>query len=471
MQTIAEEVAAEITNEEQHKLKKMIVAKQLYSSMLSQKIQKADNRTNLLIEGFQRIRTVTGLSDVNAIIERFVNRDETIKSLETAIAQGTMKLDALRANVESKTSKLTRMEQNALDVDGKRDVYKEIDEFDNMIMIGRSKVETLRKDVDKASAMIGDICQCTTRLLRRLRLTVAMPDENGGSAASSSNSHDIGSGRQRASTLLDGEDVTMTMLPAALERVEAGTKLLVKSAKEALRRQNALRVHVSSGGPAVVRHFDVSIRDAPTPHAAPTADSALGLKHMRASNVRVNMRLQSRGGARGGSAFVTIADAGLLPPLRGEADGVTRGDEAAAASPPSHVVADSDAKPSNDDASALDGVDNSGICDVDRTNGTHGTRVAQLHGDSQVRMAARAAKLQSMRIVKGVSEHKASPRARARRLLVANVTGDYVGDGSDYSGANSVSEDEPAWSAAPVKLGKKSLMPLRALLTEDVTEA
>ena len=66
--------------EEEERLKKLFVAKQMYSSMLNHKLQSNEKKSSELQEGFQRIKEVTGLGDVNEIVHKFVHREETVRA-------------------------------------------------------------------------------------------------------------------------------------------------------------------------------------------------------------------------------------------------------------------------------------------------------------------------------------------------------------------------------------------------------
>ena len=61
-------------------------------------------------EAFQKIRTATGLSDVNEIVHRFLTREQTYSQLLMAVSENERKIDNLRVDHETHATKLHELQ-------------------------------------------------------------------------------------------------------------------------------------------------------------------------------------------------------------------------------------------------------------------------------------------------------------------------------------------------------------------------
>ena len=68
---------------EEQRLKRMHVVRKVYSSMLEKKITAEEEDLGSLETTFQQIKIVTGLSDVDDIVQKFKYRSDKTKQLET----------------------------------------------------------------------------------------------------------------------------------------------------------------------------------------------------------------------------------------------------------------------------------------------------------------------------------------------------------------------------------------------------
>ena len=77
-----------------------------------------------LAEAFAKIRAATGLSDVNAIVHKFLNREDTHMSLQKASDAATQKIESLKKEQIDLKNQLSAMQNTGLTAVGNRELYK-----------------------------------------------------------------------------------------------------------------------------------------------------------------------------------------------------------------------------------------------------------------------------------------------------------------------------------------------------------
>ena len=69
-------------------------------------MEKEMNKHYYVEDAFQKIRTATGLSDVNEIVHRFLTREQTYSELLMAVSDNERKIENLRKDHETWGAKL-----------------------------------------------------------------------------------------------------------------------------------------------------------------------------------------------------------------------------------------------------------------------------------------------------------------------------------------------------------------------------
>ena len=72
-----------LSRADNNKLKKMEVVRKVYSAMLDKPVESEEGDLGHLESIFQQIRMVTGLEDVDMIVERFLTREQRAEDLES----------------------------------------------------------------------------------------------------------------------------------------------------------------------------------------------------------------------------------------------------------------------------------------------------------------------------------------------------------------------------------------------------
>ena len=88
----------------------------MFSAFLKKKMEKEMNKNYFVENAFQKIRTATGLSDVNEIVHRFLTREQTYSELLMAVSDNERKIENLRRDHELQQSKLHDLQMSDKDM-------------------------------------------------------------------------------------------------------------------------------------------------------------------------------------------------------------------------------------------------------------------------------------------------------------------------------------------------------------------
>merc|ERR1719274_401953 len=97
---VSREAANEAFNASAGRLKKLWAVEKLGGNCLQKIIFEQVEKSQATEDGFQKIREVTGLTDVMDIVHKFMNRDVEHEQLKTAVKEAETKLEALREEFE-----------------------------------------------------------------------------------------------------------------------------------------------------------------------------------------------------------------------------------------------------------------------------------------------------------------------------------------------------------------------------------
>lgn len=165
---IALEVAGDLGEEEEQRLKKQFVTKQMYSTFLAGKLEKNVARSSALQQGFQKIKNATGLSDVDDILQKYLTRDETYESLVKAAKETEAQIEVAQAEQRTLQSSLESIQLQGVAGQGNRTLYREIDQFDAELSEARKQCNEYKDRSVRASMTLEDVRQCVVKLARKL---------------------------------------------------------------------------------------------------------------------------------------------------------------------------------------------------------------------------------------------------------------------------------------------------------------
>jgi len=124
---VALEAANEAFNASAGRLKKLWAIEKLGGNCLQKIIFEQVEKSQATEDGFQKIREVTGLTDVMDIVHKFLNRDVEHEQLKTAVKEAENKLESLREEYEHfkrETEGITFDNESGLT----RKIYQEVED-------------------------------------------------------------------------------------------------------------------------------------------------------------------------------------------------------------------------------------------------------------------------------------------------------------------------------------------------------
>merc|ERR1719378_840440 len=93
---VAKDAANEAFNASAGRLRKLYAVEKLAGNCLQRITFEQVERSQTTEEGFQRIREVTGLTDVMDIVHKFLNRDVEHEQLKSSVKESEVRLESLR---------------------------------------------------------------------------------------------------------------------------------------------------------------------------------------------------------------------------------------------------------------------------------------------------------------------------------------------------------------------------------------
>merc|ERR1719375_706367 len=124
---VAKEAATEAFNASAGRLRKLYAVEKLAGNCLQKNTFHLVETSQVTEDGFQKIREVTGLTDVMDIVHKFLNRDVEHEQLKTAVKEAESKLESLREEYEHfkrETEGMTFDGENGLS----RKIYQEVED-------------------------------------------------------------------------------------------------------------------------------------------------------------------------------------------------------------------------------------------------------------------------------------------------------------------------------------------------------
>jgi chromosome segregation ATPase len=172
MEKKREEIAArakgDLGTEEEDRLKRMFVVRSLYSSMLEQKVQKEKAELERLEQGFQKIKSATGVSDVSDIILKFKTKSETKASLQAAEDQTRERIEQLKGDKDEFKKQLDDLTTAKLSSGGNREMFQEVDKIDRDLNDARKSCNDLQARATRLDLILEESRMSIRKFLSKL---------------------------------------------------------------------------------------------------------------------------------------------------------------------------------------------------------------------------------------------------------------------------------------------------------------
>ena len=93
-----------------------------------------------LQNGFDKIKSVTGFTDLSEIVDKFLSRHKTNAALQKALNEMETATDEATEKNKALESRLSELQLDDLSGQGKRNLYKDIDEKDAKVKEAKKAV-------------------------------------------------------------------------------------------------------------------------------------------------------------------------------------------------------------------------------------------------------------------------------------------------------------------------------------------
>ena len=106
----------------------------LWNNFTKRKMHKEMEASRNIDEAFKQIKTHTGVTDVQAMVRRFQQREQTYTTLLQTVSTSEAKVDVLKKDNEELTKKLQELQIDAKDDDGEGAKEGKLDQNDAEII-------------------------------------------------------------------------------------------------------------------------------------------------------------------------------------------------------------------------------------------------------------------------------------------------------------------------------------------------
>ena len=130
------------------KLRENFAVQKMWSQFYKMKMNKEMKRSQQVEEAFQKIRTDTGITDVQEIVHKFLSREQTYAQLLRAVSEHEQRLEVLK-----RASDLKREELHVLQIEHNNLVKNDLSRLpDKEITALSSEIEVLEHEVETLNA-------------------------------------------------------------------------------------------------------------------------------------------------------------------------------------------------------------------------------------------------------------------------------------------------------------------------------
>merc|ERR550537_141489 len=165
---VALEAANEAFNATAGRLRKLYAIEKLGGNCLQKITFEQVEKSQATEDGFQKIREVTGLTDVMDIVHKFLNRDVEHEQLKSSVKEAEARLEALRADFD----KLKR-DTNGITFDPdaasrSRSIYMEVEEHEATLNQALKDHEQSRQRLQRTTIVVEHMKRWASRMSKSL---------------------------------------------------------------------------------------------------------------------------------------------------------------------------------------------------------------------------------------------------------------------------------------------------------------
>lgn len=140
---LAEAAANENKDADEKQMRKEFMFNKLWNAFIRKKMEKEMKDSAHIDEAFKAIKTATGVTDINELVSKFLNREQTYSELLVAVADSESRIDKLRRENELLRTRLNELKIGTDETEGGSHESEEI------MLLKRELDEVLREDAIK----------------------------------------------------------------------------------------------------------------------------------------------------------------------------------------------------------------------------------------------------------------------------------------------------------------------------------
>merc|ERR1712093_304333 len=165
---VALEAANEAFNASAGRLKKLWAVEKLGGNCLQKIIYEQVEKSQTTEDGFQKIREVTGLTDVMDIVHKFLNRDVEHEQLKNAVKEAETKLEALRDEFDTFKKDTDSLAFDPDAASRSRAIYQEVEDHEQTLSKALKDHEDSRARLQKSTLQVEHMKRWANRMSRSL---------------------------------------------------------------------------------------------------------------------------------------------------------------------------------------------------------------------------------------------------------------------------------------------------------------
>jgi hypothetical protein len=167
---VALDAANEAFNASAGRLRKLYAVEKLAGNCLQKITFEQVERSQTTEEGFQRIREVTGLTDVMDIVHKFLNRDVEHEQLKSSVKESEVRLEALREQFEHFKRESDGQTFDPDTANLSRHIYLEVEEHEAKLNQAQKDHEQSRQRLQASTMQIEHMKRWANRIGRSLAM-------------------------------------------------------------------------------------------------------------------------------------------------------------------------------------------------------------------------------------------------------------------------------------------------------------
>merc|ERR1719160_2421486 len=165
---VALDAANEAFNASAGRLRKLYAVEKLAGNFLQKITFEQVERSQATEEGFQRIREVTGLTDVMDIVHKFLNRETEQEQLKSSVKEAEVRLDALKEEYENYKRDTDGITFDPVATDRSRAIYQEVESHEEKLNQTLKDHELSRLRLQKSTLQVEHMKRWANRVGRLL---------------------------------------------------------------------------------------------------------------------------------------------------------------------------------------------------------------------------------------------------------------------------------------------------------------